>query len=311
MFHLPGQSFEVIDETNVGNLDERKVNWGRRCGDSERALSFRLPPLLPPSAGGWHHRRMTDPTAGPPSQENDPVARAWHDVVATARRTAAEGLVVGTSGNVSVRCGDLVLVTPSGVPYDRLGPEDTVAVDLEGRQVLGELKPTSELPLHLAIHRGTGATAVVHTHAVHATAVSTLVTELPVIHYMAAALGGPVRVAPYALYGSDELAGNMLVALTDRTGCLLQNHGTVTYGTSLDQAYDRTAQAGVDVPALAHRVRTARPHPHPAVARRTLRREREAPRLRPAMTGRGRPATVGSGPVCSRPLAARPTEPDT
>ncbi|NDZ83818.1 class II aldolase/adducin family protein [Streptomyces sp. SID10853] len=171
-----------------------------------------------------------------------PLARAWHDLVATARRTASEGLVVGTSGNVSVRCGELILVTPSGVPYEKLGPDDTVAVDLDGHQVLGELKPTSELPLHLAVHRATTATAVVHTHAVHATAVSLLVPELPAVHYMAGALGGQVRVAPYALYGSDELAANMLTALTDRQGCLLQNHGTVTYGSSLDQAYDRTAQ---------------------------------------------------------------------
>ncbi|WP_326649076.1 class II aldolase/adducin family protein [Streptomyces sp. NBC_01750] len=172
----------------------------------------------------------------------DAIERAWEDLVATARRTAAEGLVVGTSGNVSVRVGGLVLVTPSGVPYDRLTSEDAVAVDLDGNQVLGDLAPTSELPLHLEVYRNTGAVAVVHTHAVHATAVSTLVPELPLIHYMAAALGGPVRVAAYALYGTEELAENMLSALRDRTGCLLQNHGTVTYGDSLDQAYDRTAQ---------------------------------------------------------------------
>ncbi|MBC9711853.1 class II aldolase/adducin family protein [Streptomyces sp. TRM66268-LWL] len=170
------------------------------------------------------------------------VAEAWAELVATARRTADEGLVVGTSGNVSVRVGDLVLVTPSGVPYERLRPQDAIAVDLDGRQTLGELAPTSELPLHLAVYRSTDARAVVHTHAVHATAVSTLVDELPPIHYMTAALGGVVRVAPYALYGSAELAENMLVALRDRTGCLLQNHGTVTYGATLTQAYDRTAQ---------------------------------------------------------------------
>jgi L-fuculose-phosphate aldolase len=175
-------------------------------------------------------------------QPRDEVGQAWQELVATARRTAAEGLVVGTSGNVSVRVGGQVLVTPSGVPYDRLTAQDAVAVDLEGRQVLGELRPTSELPLHLAVYRSTAAVAVVHTHAVHATAVSTLVPRLPLIHYMAADLGGAVRVAPYALYGTDELAGNMLEALRDRTGCLLQNHGTVTYGDSLAQAYDRTAQ---------------------------------------------------------------------
>ncbi|MEU0131155.1 MULTISPECIES: class II aldolase/adducin family protein [unclassified Streptomyces] len=170
------------------------------------------------------------------------IQQAWDGVVATARRTAAEGLVVGTSGNVSARVGGIVLVTPSGVPYDRLGPGDAVGVDLEGRQVLGELVPTSELPLHLAVYRGSSAKAVVHTHAVHATAVSTLVPEVPLVHYAAALLGGPVRTAAYARYGSQELADNMVDALRDRTGCLLQNHGTVTYGDTLDEAYDRTAQ---------------------------------------------------------------------
>ncbi|MEV5008580.1 class II aldolase/adducin family protein [Streptomyces sp. NPDC093064] len=169
-------------------------------------------------------------------------ARAWRALVAAARRTVSDGLVVGTSGNVSVRVGDTVLVTPSGVPYDRLTDDDVTGVGLDGRQVLGTLVPTSELPMHLAVYRGTDAGAVVHTHAVHATAVSTLVTELPLIHYMAGALGGPVRVAPYATYGTEELAGNMLRALDGRTGCLLRNHGTVTYGATLDQAYDRTAQ---------------------------------------------------------------------
>lgn len=167
---------------------------------------------------------------------------AWRELVDTACRTADEGLVVGTSGNVSVRVGDTVLVTPTGVPYDRLGPDDLCAVDLDGRRTAGALRPTSELPVHLAVYRHTAARAVVHTHAVHATAVSTLVSELPAIHYMTAALGGPVRVAPYATYGSAELAANMIAALEGRTACLLQNHGTVAYGDGLDQAYDRTAQ---------------------------------------------------------------------
>ncbi|MEV5728670.1 class II aldolase/adducin family protein [Streptomyces pharetrae] len=193
--------------------------------------------------------RRDDGRAGPPDGADPQVrevpqeeARAWEALVATARRTVADGLVVGTSGNVSVRIGDTVLVTPSGVPYDRLTPADLTAVALDGRQVRGTLVPTSELPLHLAVYRHTDARAVVHTHAVHATAVSTLVPELPVIHYMTAALGGPVRVAPYATYGTEALAENMLRALDGRSGCLLQNHGTVTYGATLDQAYDRTAQ---------------------------------------------------------------------
>ncbi|MEO3845128.1 class II aldolase/adducin family protein [Streptomyces sp. B22F1] len=167
---------------------------------------------------------------------------AWRELLATARRMYSEGLVVGTSGNVSARMGDHVLITPTGVPYEELGDDDLVAVDLRGRQTHGSLKPTSELPMHLAVYENTDASAVVHTHAVHATAVSTLVPELPAVHYATAALGGPVRVAPYALYGTPELAAGMLTALAGRSACLLQNHGTVAYGAGLAQAYDRTAQ---------------------------------------------------------------------
>lgn len=188
------------------------------------------------------HDETYGETHGGTHGETGAIRKAWAEVVATARRTTAEGLVVGTSGNVSARVGDVVLVTPSGVPYDRLGPDDAVGVGLDGRQVLGELTPTSELPMHLAVYRTTDAAAVVHTHAVHATAAAGLVDELPLVHYMAGALGGPVRVAPYALYGTDELAAHMLRALEGRTGCLLRNHGTITYGATLAQAYDRTAQ---------------------------------------------------------------------
>ncbi|MFC7219713.1 class II aldolase/adducin family protein [Streptomyces polyrhachis] len=167
---------------------------------------------------------------------------AWTRLLEIARRTADEGLIVGTAGNVSVRVGDEILVTPSGIPYDRLGPGDLTAVSPDGRRTAGTLRPTSELPMHLALYAAAPeARAIVHTHAVHATAVSTLVRELPPIHYMTAALGGPVRVAPYARYGSQELAAGMREALRDRSACLLRNHGTMAYGASLDQAYERTA----------------------------------------------------------------------
>jgi L-fuculose-phosphate aldolase len=187
---------------------------------------------------------MVETTAEEPARAavTQELEQAWREVVAAARRTVADGLVVGTSGNVSARVGDTVLVTPTGVAYDRLGPDDITGVDLSGTQVIGTLKPTSELPMHLAVYRSTGAAAVVHTHAVHATAVSTLVDELPAVHYMAGALGGAIRVAPYALYGTDELAAHMIRALEGRTGCLLRNHGTVVHGDSLAKAYDHTAQ---------------------------------------------------------------------
>lgn len=161
---------------------------------------------------------------------------------------AADGLVVGTSGNVSARRGDLVAVTPTGVDYASLRAADIPVVSLDGTVVNGTLKPTSELPMHLAVYRkaadpeGTSITAVVHTHALHATAVSTLVDEVPAVHYAGAMIGPSVRVAPYATYGTSELAESMLGALDGRRGCLLANHGTITYGSSLAIAYDRTRQ---------------------------------------------------------------------
>lgn len=160
-----------------------------------------------------------------------------------ARRTAADGLVVGRSGNLSVRSGDLLAVTPTGVDYDRLRPEDVPVVGLDGTPVDGDLLPTSELPMHLAAyHADRTRAAVVHTHAVHATAVSLLVDEVPAVHYVLATLGDSVRVAPYATYGTAELAGHMVTALADRNGCLLRNHGTITTGTDLAEAYERTVQ---------------------------------------------------------------------
>ncbi|OXM54091.1 fuculose phosphate aldolase [Amycolatopsis thailandensis] len=165
-----------------------------------------------------------------------------------ARRMTADGLVVGTSGNLSARQGELIAVTPTGVGYAGLRPEDVPVVRLDGEVVDGSLKPTSELPMHLAVYRqaadpdGEAISAVVHTHSVHATAVSTLVTEVPPIHYMLAAIGPTARVASYATYGTEELAKAMLEALDGRRGCLLANHGTTTFGDSLDSAYSRARQ---------------------------------------------------------------------
>lgn len=162
------------------------------------------------------------------------------EVVACCLRMAADGLTVGTSGNVSVRAGELVAVTPSGVAYTDLEPAGVCVVDLDGQPVEPGPVPSSETPMHLAVYRHTAAAAVVHTHPLYATAVSTLVEELPPIHYMVAALGGPVRVAPYATYGTPELAENCLAALAGRSAVLHANHGATTHGASLAQAYDRS-----------------------------------------------------------------------
>jgi L-fuculose-phosphate aldolase len=155
------------------------------------------------------------------------------------RRMTSDRLVVGTSGNLSIRSGDLLAVTPAGHAYDTLTPELVCVLRPDGSQVEGDLAPTSELPFHQLIYRHTDAAAVVHTHSTAATVVSTVVEELPTIHYILAVMGGPIRVAPYATFGSQELAGNVLAAIEGRSGVLLANHGAITYGPSIEAAYDR------------------------------------------------------------------------
>ena len=161
------------------------------------------------------------------------------DVVRHARRLAPDRLAVATTGNLSVRRGSWVAITPSAVPYEELRPELVSVVSIDGARVEGELEPSSELPLHLAAYRGTGAGAVVHTHSDYATVVGCTDDELPAIHYLVGDMGGPVRVAPYAGFGTDALAAEVARALEGRTAALLRNHGAVTVGVTLARAYAR------------------------------------------------------------------------
>jgi L-fuculose-phosphate aldolase len=166
--------------------------------------------------------------------------QARDDVVRTCRELAAAGLVVGTSGNVSVRAGELIAVSPSGLDYADLTAGLVGVHRLDGTPVEAPLRPTSEMPLHLAVYAATGAGAIVHTHPVAATALSALIAELPAIHYQVAMFGGPVPVAPYATYGSEQLARNVAAALSDRTACLMANHGALTTGADLRSALTGT-----------------------------------------------------------------------
>ena len=164
-------------------------------------------------------------------------------IVATCQELSRAGLVVGTAGNVSVREGELVAVSPSGLRYADLTPELVGVHRLDGGAVEGSPAPTSELPLHLAIYAARPEVgAVVHTHSLAATALSALVDEVPAVHYYVAMFGGAtVPVAPYATYGTDELARNVVHALRDHTGCLMGNHGAVTVGPDLMTAQDKSA----------------------------------------------------------------------
>lgn len=161
-------------------------------------------------------------------------------VASAGRRLADAGLVLGSAGNLSERVGELVAVTPTGAALESLSPHQMVVVDLSGEHVDGELLATSELELHLGIYRRYEASAVVHTHGPLSTALSCVIDELPVVHYQLLALGGAVRVAPYATFGSRELAEATLDALRDRNAALMSNHGAVVHAPDLDVAVDRT-----------------------------------------------------------------------
>jgi L-fuculose-phosphate aldolase len=163
---------------------------------------------------------------------------AREQLVTYSARLLADGLAVGSAGNLSVRCGDVVAITPSGIPYHEVRPADIAVTTLDGTEVDAPEVPSTELPMHLAVYESTSAGAVVHTHSAEVIALSATREELPAIHYAITALGGPVRVAPYVRFGSDGLATAATAALRGRRAAILRNHGAITYGPDLATAYD-------------------------------------------------------------------------
>ncbi|WP_018877391.1 class II aldolase/adducin family protein [Thioalkalivibrio sp. ALE28] len=158
-------------------------------------------------------------------------------VIHAGLETNRRGLNQGTSGNISVRLGDGMLITPSGVPYEALRPEDLVYVDAAGRWD-PQRKPSSEWHFHRAILQARPELgAVVHVHSVYASVVAIQGRDIPALHYMIAAAGGSsIRCAPYATFGTEALSRLAVEALEDRTACLLANHGMIATGPDLERA---------------------------------------------------------------------------
>jgi L-fuculose-phosphate aldolase len=179
---------------------------------------------------------MSDHTADPEAA----IEQARASLVRYGQRMAADRLAVGSAGNLSIRLGDTVVMTPTGINYDQITERNICVLDAEGVLLDGDGARSSEWPMHRRIYDLTDAVAVVHTHSPFAVAMSTVCDELPAIHYAVLRLGGPtVRVARYTTFGSDGLAGVAAEALDGRFAALLQNHGAVAYGDSIDEAYDR------------------------------------------------------------------------
>lgn len=163
---------------------------------------------------------------------------ARQQLVDAMRALDARGLNRGTSGNLSVRFGTGMFVTPSGITPDRLTPDLMVFVDADGSVAPDAARPSSEWRMHMGLYqRRAEAQAIVHCHARHSTILACAHREIPPLHYMVAVGGGAsVPVAPYATFGSDDLADNVAATLDGRRACLMANHGLITLGPSLPVA---------------------------------------------------------------------------
>ena len=158
-------------------------------------------------------------------------------IIDACRRMNALGINQGTSGNISVRHEGGLLITPTSVPYDAMTVDQIVFMDMDGSFADGE-RPSSEWRFHLDIMRSRGDTnAIVHAHPTYATILAIMGLEIPAVHYMIAAAGGDtIRCAPYATFGTAELSGHAVKALDGRMACLLDHHGMIAIGASLERA---------------------------------------------------------------------------
>lgn len=161
-------------------------------------------------------------------------------VVATALAMSRSGLSPGRSGNVSARFGDGMLITPTGLAYEEIGPKDIVFVAADGSVPGKQKKPSTEWPFHLAAYRARpDMGAVVHTHSLHAVVLSCAGRSIPAFHYMVAVSGNvDIPVIPYATFGSEKLANNVASGLVDRRACLMAHHGAIALGETLSEALE-------------------------------------------------------------------------
>jgi L-fuculose-phosphate aldolase len=169
-------------------------------------------------------------------------------IIATARRMNSSGLNQGTSGNLSHRVDSGFLITPTGMEYEVLRPEDIVLMRFDGSHE-GPRRPSSEWRFHRDIFASRPeVNAVLHSHSMFCATVACLRRSIPAFHYMVAVAGGSsIRCAPYATFGTEELSRHAVAALEGRKACLLANHGLITVGTDLAGAF----KLAVEVETLA------------------------------------------------------------
>lgn len=184
-----------------------------------------------------------------PAKPKTAETRARAAVIATARAMSDRGLSPGRSGNVSCRWREGMLITPTGMAYDVIEPEDIAFVGAEGdRSDSGNRrKPSSEWRFHLSAYAARpDKSAVVHTHSLHATVLACAHKPIPAFHYMVAVAGGDsIPLVPYAPFGTDELARHVAAGLAARNACLMANHGQIALGATLAAALELAAEVEV------------------------------------------------------------------
>ncbi|MEQ1695694.1 MAG: class II aldolase/adducin family protein [Hyphomicrobiaceae bacterium] len=165
-------------------------------------------------------------------------------VVATALAMSRQKLSPGRSGNVSMRFGEGMLITPSGMAYDEIGPDDIAYMAHDGSVRIGSRKPSSEWHFHLAAYAARpDRNALVHTHSLNATVLACAHRGIPAFHYMVAAAGGTdIPLVPYATFGTQELAVLVAKGVAVRDACLMANHGVVALGVDLAAALELASE---------------------------------------------------------------------
>jgi L-fuculose-phosphate aldolase len=157
-------------------------------------------------------------------------------IVEFGKKMVKSGLTTGTGGNLSCkdRTENLVAISPSGIDYDEMLPEDVVVLDMSGNIIDGKLKPSSETGIHLGLYlTRRDISAVIHTHSPYATTMACLNMEIPAVHYLVGFSGTKVPVAPYATFGTEELAKNVSGTMGEFNAVLMANHGLITVGADL------------------------------------------------------------------------------
>jgi L-fuculose-phosphate aldolase len=183
------------------------------------------------------------------------------EIISISQRMSTSGLSPGRSGNVSVRVDGGMLITPTGMHYSEMRPSDIVEVRMDGRVTPGQRVASSEWRVHLAIYKARDDVgAIVHTHSLNATALSCLHRGIPAFHYMVAEAGGDkIACAPYATYGTEELARFAVKALGPRRACLMANHGAVAVAETLRKAYELAGEVEALASQYARALMIGRP----------------------------------------------------